>query len=100
MKLTDDNIGLFPLDEQHPREVTFSIIDSDFSNEIYPSVGNTGTLIEHDTHGIGLLTRIPLQPGNLVKFDHAGMSKVGIVMWSVESSDNFRIQVRYLQPDA
>jgi hypothetical protein len=37
-----------------------------------------------------------LQPGNIVKFDHGSTTRMGIVMWSVESSDNFRIQVRFL----
>lgn len=99
MKLTDLNKGHSPLDEQHPREVKFSVIDGDFNGGNYPSEGNIGTLIEHDSRSIGLLTRIPLQPGNLIKFDHGGMPQLGIVMWSVESSDNFRIQVRFLQPD-
>jgi len=59
---------------------------------------STGTLIDLDKVSIGLLTELPLQPGNIVKFDQGGISKMGVVMWSVESSDddNFRIQVRFL----
>jgi hypothetical protein len=85
-----------PLDKDHPREIEFSVIDSDFDCGKVVGPKNTGTLIDLDIVGIGLLTRIPLQPGNIVKFDHGGITKTGIVMWSVESSDNFRIQVRFI----
>jgi len=88
-----DNV---PLDEDHPREVEFSVIDADLGCGKPMTLTSTGTLIDLDIVSIGLLTKLPLQPGNIVKFDHGGMSKTGIVMWSVESSDNFRIQVRFL----
>jgi hypothetical protein len=93
---TSENINSAPLDDLQPDQVEFSVIDGDFSCGRFPSVTNTGTLIDLDSSGIGLLTHVPLQPGNIVKFDHGGMSKLGIVMWSVESSNNFRIQVRFL----
>jgi hypothetical protein len=96
MSRADNDKESFPLDEQPSREVEFSVIDGDFTCGKFPSATNTGTLIDLDSTGIGLTTNIPLQPGNIVKFDHEGMSKLGIVMWSVESSDNFRIQVRFL----
>ena len=60
------------------------------------TLNSTGTLIDLDKVSMGLLTKLPLQPGNIVKFDHGGTTRMGIVMWSVESSDNFRIQVRFL----
>jgi hypothetical protein len=100
MSRTDDNKEIAPQDEQSSREVEFSVIDGDFTCGQLPNATNTGTLIDLDNTGIGLTTNIPLQPGNIVKFDQGGMSKLGIVMWSVESSDkssdNFRIQVRFL----
>ncbi|HEX9020475.1 MAG TPA: hypothetical protein VF903_04390 [Nitrospirota bacterium] len=83
-------------DEQRPREVEFSVVNADFGCGEFQGPRNTGTLIDLDSAGIGLLTRLPLQPGNIVKFEDGGASKLGIVMWSVESSDNFRIQVRFL----
>jgi len=85
-----------PLDENHPREVEFSVIDADLGCGKPMTLNSIGTLIDLDKVSMGLLTKLPLQPGNIVKFDHGGVTKMGIVMWSVESSDNFRIQVRFL----
>ena len=85
-----------PSDKDPPREIEFTVIDADFDCGKVLGPRSTGTLIDLDIVGIGLLTRIPLQPGNIVQFDHRGITKTGIVMWSVESSDNFRIQVRFL----
>ena len=79
-----------------PREIEFSVVNADFGCGKLLSPKSTGTLINRDVAGIGLLTQLPLQPGNIVKFEHDGTTKLGVVMWSVESSDNFRIQVRYL----
>jgi len=88
----------FPLDKNHPGEVEFSVIDADLGCGKPMTLQSTGTLIDLDKVSIGLLTELPLQPGNIVKFDQGGISKMGVVMWSVESSDddNFRIQVRFL----
>jgi hypothetical protein len=85
-----------PSDENRPREVEFSVIDADLGCGKPMTVNSTGTLIDLDKVSMGLLTKLPLQPGNIVKFDHGGTTRMGIVMWSVESSDNFRIQVRFL----
>jgi hypothetical protein len=85
-----------PLDENHPGEVEFSVIDADLGCGKPMTLKSTGTLIDLDKVSMGLLTKLPLQPGNIVKFDHGGSTRMGIVMWSVESSDNFRIQVRFL----
>jgi hypothetical protein len=85
-----------PFDEKHPREVEFSVIDADLGCGKPMTINSTGTLIDLDKVSMGLLTKLPLQPGNIVKFDHGGATRMGIVMWSVESSDNFRIQVRFL----
>jgi hypothetical protein len=88
-----DNV---PLDKNNPREVKFSVIDADIGCGKPLSFNGTGTLIDLDIVSIGLLTEIPLEPGNIVKFDHGGINKMGVVMWSVESSNNFRVQVRFL----
>lgn len=85
-----------PSDENRPREVEFSVIDADLGCGKPMTLNSTGTLIDLDKVSMGLLTKLPLQPGNIVKFDHGGTTRMGIVMWSVESSDNFRIQVRFL----
>lgn len=85
-----------PRDRQEPCEIEFSVIDVDFGCGELLNPRNTGTLVYRDSIEMGLLTPIPLQPGNIVKFNHEGMSKLGIVMWSVESSDNYRIQVRFV----
>lgn len=86
----------FPSDEQVPREITFSIIDSQTRSEASPGPNSTGTLVDIDGNGLSLLTRTPIQTGNIVKFNHRGASKLGVVMWSVESSDTCRIQVRFI----
>jgi hypothetical protein len=83
-------------DKNHPHEVEFSVIDADLGCGKPMTLNSTGTLIDIDKVSMGLLTKLPLQPGNIVKFDHGGTTRMGIVMWSVESSDNFRIQVRFL----
>ena len=85
-----------PSDENRPREVEFSVIDADLGCGKPMTLNSTGTLIDLDKVSMGLLTKLPLQPGNVVKFDHGGTTRMGIVMWSVESADNFRIQVRFL----
>jgi len=97
VKLTD-NQDSAPLHRHHPAEIEFSILDGD--NICRKCVGekNTATVIDRDSSGIGILTPVPLQPGNIVKFVSSGTATFGIVMWSVESADNFRIQVRYLKP--
>ena len=95
MKPSENSNGS-PNDDLQQDQVEFSVIDGDFSCGTYPNAMNRGTLIDLDPSGIGMLTHIPLQPGNIVKFDHGGTSKLGIVMWSVESSNRFRIQVRFL----
>lgn len=85
------------MDEQYSGEVEFFIVE----NSAGPGAenrgpGNTGTLIEWSSSGTGMLTRIPLQPGNMVRLNHEGASKLGIVMWSVESSNKFRVQMRFV----
>ena len=84
--------------KEHPPEIEFSILDGD--NVCKRCVGekNKATVIDRDGAGIGMLTPLPLQPGNIVKFMESGTATFGIVMWSVESADNYRIQVRYLKP--
>jgi hypothetical protein len=82
--------------DQLPQEVTFSIIDSPAGSGELLNANSRGTLIELDDHGISLVTRVPIEPGNIVRLDHRGVSKVGIVMWSVESADNCRIQIRFI----
>jgi hypothetical protein len=85
-------------DEQPPHEVEFVIVNA--NSEVDPdklkSPRNTGTLIDLSNSGTGMLTDVALQPGDMVRLDHDGASKVGIVMWSVESSNNFRVQMRFL----
>jgi len=85
-----------PPDEQPQREIDFYVINADFGCGEFKSPRNTGTLIDLDGAVMGMLTQIPLQPGNIVELDHEGTSKLGIVMWSVESSNNFRVQVRFV----
>ena len=85
-------------EEQHRREVEFFIINknTEVGKGDYKGPRNTGTLIELDSTGMGMLTHVPLQPGDLVELDHGGASATGIVMWSIESSDKFRIQMRFV----
>jgi hypothetical protein len=61
-----------PLDENLPREIEFFVIDADFDCEKLPGPKITGTLIDQDIVGTGLLTALRLQPGNIVKFNHGG----------------------------
>ncbi len=86
------------LDEQQPQEVEFLIIDNtaEFGNEKLRNPVNTGTLVDLSSSGTGMLTRIPLQPGDMVRLAHGGKQRVGIVMWSVESANNYRVQMRFL----
>lgn len=78
------------------QEVLFSIINSDSVSGEILSGNNTGTLLDVDSNGISLLTRVRVQPGNILRLDHRGTSRIGVVMWSVESSNNCRIQVRFI----
>ncbi len=96
MSRTDDENN-FPIGNQPlPQEVAFSIIDSESMTGELMSGNNTGMLVDLDSNGVSLLTRIPVAPGNIVKLSHRGTSRLGIVMWSVESLDNCRIQVRFI----
>ena len=95
MKRTEDEESS-PRDRQKTCEVEFSVIDVDFGCGELLNPKKTGTMIYRDSIEMGLLTPIPLQPGNIVKFNHEGMSKLGIVMWSVELSNNFRVQLRFV----
>jgi len=87
-----------PRDEQHHRQVEFFIINknTEVGKGDYKGPRNTGTLIALDSTGMGMLTHVPLQPGDIVELDHGGASATGIVMWSIESSDKFRIQMRFV----
>jgi hypothetical protein len=83
-------------DKGPPQEIEFSVVDADLGCGKPMTLKSTGTLIDVDLVSIGLLTQLPLQPGHIVTINQGGTTKKGIVMWSVESSDNFRIQVRFL----
>jgi hypothetical protein len=87
-----------PKDERRHREVEFFIINKNTGagKGDYKGPKNTGTLIELDSTGMGMLTHVPLQPGDIVELDQGGASATGIVMWSIESSDKFRIQMRFV----
>jgi hypothetical protein len=85
-------------DDQHSQKVEFVIVDKHAAFDAADLKGprNTGTLIDLNSSGTGMLTHVALQPGDLVRLDHDGASRVGIVMWSVESSNNFRVQMRFV----
>jgi hypothetical protein len=85
-----------PSPDAAPREVTFAIIDSPGGSAELLNADATGTLLDLDEHGISLRTRVPVEPGNILRLCHGGVSKVGIVMWSVESAEHCRIQVRFV----
>lgn len=95
MNNADDPESL-SLSDQLPQEVAFSILDSDCMSGACPGNKNTGRLIDLDQYCISLLTRAPVQPGNIIRLDHRGIARLGVVMWTVESSDTCRIQVRFL----
>jgi hypothetical protein len=86
------------MDEQHSHEVEFIVIDdhADFGNEELKNPRNTGTLIDLDSSGTGMLTHVPLQPGDMVRLGLGDASKTGVIMWSVESSNKFRVQMRFV----
>ena len=96
--MTNTGKNSAPEDEQRPREVEFLIVTKNayLGDEKPKSPRNTGMLVDLDGTGAGMLTRVPLQPGDMVRLDHEGTSKLGVVMWSVESSNNFRVQMRFL----
>ena len=77
-------------------EITFSIIDSPAGSGELLNANATATIVDRDAHGVSLVTRIPVEPGNIVRLNQEGVSKVGVVMWSVESADQCRIQVRFI----
>jgi hypothetical protein len=85
-----------PSGDELPQEVSFSIIDSPAGSGELLNADSKGTLVERDDRGISLLTRMPIEPGNIVRLNHRGVSKVGIVMWSVESADSCRVQIRFI----
>jgi len=85
------------MDAQQAQEVEFVVIENhDAFNENIRYQRNTGTLIDQDSSGTGMLTHVPLQPGDLVRLGQEGSSRTGIVMWSVESSNKFRVQMRFV----
>lgn len=96
MSCADDQKNFSNRDQPLPQEVAFSVIDSEAMTGELLSGNNTGMLIDLDDNGVSLLTRIPVAPGNIVRLSHRGASRLGIVMWSVESPDNCRIQVRFI----
>ena len=83
-----------PQNKQHADEVEFIVVDNhaDFGDEKLRGPRNTGTLIDLDCSGTGMLTPVPLQPGDMVRLGHGDTSKMGIVMWSVESSNKFMVR--------
>ena len=86
------------MNEPHSHDVEFVVIDNHagFCNEDLKGQWNTGTLIDPDSNGTGMLTHVPLQPGDMVRFGRGDASKTGIVMWIVDSSNKFRIQMRFV----
>lgn len=87
-----------PLNERHADEVEFIVVDkyADFGDAYLTGPRNTGTLIDLDSGGTGMLTHVPLQPGDRVRLGHGDASKVGVVMWIVESSNKFRVQMKFV----
>jgi hypothetical protein len=96
--MNNANQSGFVVDEQHPREVEFFIINNDtvLSDGARRSARNTGTLIDLNSAGMGILTHVPLQPGDMVELHHDGVPAKGIVMWSIASSSKFRIQMKFV----
>ncbi len=82
--------------DERPREIKFSIIDSAVGSGELLNAESSGTLVDLDEQGMSLLTAMRVEPGNIVRLDHEGVPKVGIVMWSVESAENCRIQIRFI----
>ncbi len=86
-----------PVGEQHHSDVEFIIINNaEFIDGKIKSPRNTGIVIDWDSRGTGMLTDTPLQPGDMVQVNNGGTYKTGIVMWSVESSNKFRVQMRFV----
>ena len=83
-------------DDPPPGNIDFYVITTDFGCGEIKSSKNTGTLVDLTGAGMGMLTRVPLKPGNIVELGREGESRLGIVMWSVEDSTQFRVQVRFV----
>ncbi len=85
-------------DKHHAREVEFFVVNNSADVHYEQSKGtvNTGTLIDLNSTGMGMLTHIQLQPGDMVRLNHGGTSALGVVMWSIESSNKFRVQMRFV----
>lgn len=62
------------MNERHPHEVEFVIIDdhAGLGNEDLEGQISTGILVDPDNSGTGMLTHVPLQPGDLVRFGRGG----------------------------
>jgi len=57
----------------------------------------TGTLIDISRNGIGFLTDVPLKPGNVLKFNNFDACNSGIVMWTLQTEQNYRVGVRFVE---
>jgi len=74
----------------------FSFFHVDEQRYFFPQSELRGTIIDMSASGIGLLTDCTLKPGNLLKFNHSDLPQLGVVMWTVNTGDKFRVGIRFL----
>lgn len=71
--------------------VTFFVLESAKGPE---NRERTGTLVDSSGEGIGLVTDDGLEPGNRITYYLSGIRHSGIVMWTLDTENQYRVGVR------
>lgn len=57
---------------------------------------NSAIVLNSDSNGVGILTSLPLKPGNIIVVKTDDKSVFAKVMWSVDTAGQYRVQTRYM----
>lgn len=77
--------------------VAFSIVEGIPGRLRPPEQESTGILIDLNEAGLGLVTDVSLQPGDLLQFRMPSIAHKGVVMWTIQEEHKVRAGVRFLQ---
>lgn len=78
-------------------DITFTVQVAEIQKPDRGVREHTGVLVDCSSSGVGLMINHRVDPGSQIELAWFGERRAGVVMWSVNTGDRYRIGVRFAQ---